>query len=290
MSNTNQIEALIHLIDDPDEDIFMHVRDRLMQYGPDAIPYLENSWGEKDYGLIFLNRIELLIHDIQFTDTKKQLRNWLAGDKDLLSGALVVAKYQYPSLDENAIRSFFIEMRKKAWLEMSPRMTAFEKVHILNKIFYETYRFKGDSKNFHSPNNSYLNIVAESRKGNPLSLSIIYSIVAQTLEMPVYGVNLPNHFVLAYMDEDGTNAFFNADNRSGVLFYINAFSKGGIFDEEEIMAFVNKLNIPMSREYLEPCSNTMIIRRMLTNLISGFQQAGNAEKVEELTELRAILD
>lgn len=290
MSNTNQIEALIHLIDDPDEDIFMHVRDRLMQYGPDAIPYLENSWGEKDYGLIFLNRIELLIHDIQFSDTKKQLLNWISGDKDLLSGALVVAKYQYPSLDDNAIRSFFIEMRKKAWLEMNPRMTAFEKVHTLNKIFYETYRFKGDSKNFHSPSNSYLNIVTETRKGNPLSLSIIYSIVAQTLEMPVYGVNLPNHFVLAYMDEDGTNAYFNSDNRSGVLFYINAFSQGGIFDEEEITAFVKKLNIPMSREYLEPCSNSMIIRRMLTNLISGFQQAGNAEKVQELTELRELLD
>jgi len=290
MSNTNQIEALIHLIDDPDEDIFMHVRDRLMQYGPDAIPFLENSWGEKDYGLIFLNRIELLIHDIQFSDTKKQLLNWISGDKDLLSGALVVAKYQYPSLDDNAIRSFFIEMRKKAWLEMNPRMTAFEKVHTLNKIFYETYRFKGDSKNFHSPSNSYLNIVTETRKGNPLSLSIIYSIVAQTLEMPVYGVNLPNHFVLAYMDEDGTNAYFNSDNRSGVLFYINAFSQGGIFDEEEITAFVKKLNIPMSREYLEPCSNSMIIRRMLTNLISGFQQAGNAEKVQELTELRELLD
>lgn len=290
MSNNNQIEALIHLIDDPDEDIFMHVRDRLMQYGPDAIPYLENSWGEKDYGLIFLNRIELLIHDIQFSDTKKQLLNWISGDKDLLSGALVVAKYQYPSLDDNAIRSFFIEMRKKAWLEMNPRMTAFEKVHTLNKIFYETYRFKGDSKNFHSPSNSYLNIVTETRKGNPLSLSIIYSIVAQTLEMPVYGVNLPNHFVLAYMDEDGTNAYFNSDNRSGVLFYINAFSQGGIFDEEEITAFVKKLNIPMSREYLEPCSNSMIIRRMLTNLISGFQQAGNAEKVQELTELRELLD
>ena len=60
--------------------------------------------------------------------------------------------------------------------------------------------------------------------------------------------------------------------------------------EEEITAFVKKLNIPMSREYLEPCSNSMIIRRMLTNLISGFQQAGNAEKVQELTELRELLD
>ena len=61
-------------MDDPDEGVFLHVRDRLLQYGPDAIPYLENSWGEKDYGLIFLNRVEQLIHDIQFEDVKKQLQ------------------------------------------------------------------------------------------------------------------------------------------------------------------------------------------------------------------------
>ncbi len=59
-------------MDDPDETIFQHVRDRLLQYGPDAIPYLENSWVEKDFGLIFLNRVEQLVHDIQFEHTKKQ--------------------------------------------------------------------------------------------------------------------------------------------------------------------------------------------------------------------------
>jgi regulator of sirC expression with transglutaminase-like and TPR domain len=290
MSDHSNIEALIHLIDDPDENIFLHVRDRLLQYGPDAIPYLENSWGEKDYGLIFLNRVEQLIHEIQFEHTKRQLQLWVDGEKDLLTGAIVVAKYQYPGLDEDHIREFIIEIRKDIWLEMSHRLTAFEKVRIFNKVFFGKYRFHGDSKDFHSPNNSFINTVVESRKGNPLSLSLVYSVVAQSLGMPVYGVNLPNHFVLAYIDEDGINQFTKADNNHGILFYINVFSKGGLFDEGEIQDFLKNLNISPSREHFEPCSNTAIIRRMLTNLISAFQQAGNAEKVRELTELREILE
>lgn len=289
MSDSTNIEALIHLIDDPDENIYQHVRDRLLQYGPDAIPYLEDSWSDKDFGLIFLNRIEQLIHDIQFEQTKLQLSIWQEGEKDLLGGAIVVAKYQYPGINEDHIREFIEAVRRDIWIELSQKQTAFEKIRIFNKIFFGKYNFHGDSKDFHSPTNSYINTVIESRKGNPLSLSIIYSVIAQSLGMPVYGVNLPNHFILAYIDEDGINQFTKAENNNGVLFYINPFSKGSLFDENEIHDFLKNLNLPTSREYFEPCSNTSVIRRMLTNLVGAFQQAGNAERVRELTELRDLL-
>jgi regulator of sirC expression with transglutaminase-like and TPR domain len=132
--------------------------------------------------------------------------------------------------------------------------------------------------------------VIESRKGNPLSLSLIYSIIAQSLDLPVYGVNLPNHFILAFMDENGSSLFLPEKNEYGVLFYINPFSKGSILDDKAIKEFLDGLKLPHTREYFEPCSNSAILRRMLTNLISSFQQVGNLEKVDELTELRDLLD
>lgn len=55
--------------------------------------------------------------------------------------------------------------------------------------------------------NSFINTVIESRKGNPLSLSLLYSVIAESLDLPIYGVNLPNHFVLAYLDENGASLF-----------------------------------------------------------------------------------
>ena len=137
--------------------------------------------------------------------------------------------------------------------------------------------------------NSFINTVIESRKGNPLSLSLIYSIIAQSLDLPIYGVNLPNHFILAYLDENGASLFLQEKNEFGVLFYINPFSKGSILDANAIKEFLDGLHLPHHREYFEPCSNTSIIRRMLTNLISSFQEVGNSEKVNELTELRDLL-
>lgn len=291
MKDAKAIQALIALIDDPDEHVYLHVRDKLLEVGPDAIQYLESSWEERDFGLIFQTRIEQLIHEIQFEECKRQLTDWYDSPaKDLLQGSLIIAKYQYPGLKDRTVTDFIERLRRDCWLELNPNMTAYESVRVLNKVFFEQYGFKGNSQNYTSPLNSYLNTVIETKKGNPLSLSILYSIVAQQLELPIYGVNLPNHFILAFMDEYGTNRFLSSANKHGVLFYINAFSKGSLFQKEDIDQFLKGLQLPQSASHYEPCSNSEIIRRMITNLIASFQQVGNAEKVNELIELRALLD
>lgn len=291
MKNEKSIQALVRLIDDPDENIFEHVRDELMNHGLAAIPFLESSWEEEDFGLIFQTRIENIIHEIQFSAVKDELRSWINDThKDLLTGVLIVCRYQYPHFDEQEVRNKIQEIRKDIWLEISNRQTAYEKVRVFNKIFYGKYHFSGNSKDYHSPLNSYLNTVIETRKGNPLSLCVLYSIIAQSLDLPIFGVNLPNHFVLTYLDENNINPIINTDNKHGSLFYINAFSKGGIFDENEIKEFLSGLNKPELREYFEPCSNSAIISRMLTNLIASFQQSGSSDKVNELVELRDLFD
>ena len=289
MVKKDSILALINLIDDPDESIYEHIHDRLLTYGPEAIPYLENSWEDQDFGLLFQSRIESLIHEIQFEETKRKLKSWInSSEKDLLSGAIVVAKYQYPGLDEVQLRNQIDAIQKDIWLEINNKQTALEKVRIINKVFFGMHHFQGNAKTFHSPLNSYINTVIETKKGNPLSLSLLYSILAQNLNIPIYGVNLPNHFILDYMDEFDVNQFLPDTNDFGVLFYINPFSKGSIFDAEEIKEFLDGINQPHSRDYFEPCSNTAIIKRMLTNLIASFQEVGNSEKVNELIELREL--
>lgn len=291
MSKEKSIQALVQLIDDPDENIFFHVRDELINIGEQAIPFLENSWEKENYGLTFQTRIEQLIHDIQFNHVRKRLKSWIdSPDKDLLEGALIINEYQYPNMDENIIREKIQKIRKDIWLELNDYQTAYEKVRVFNKIFYGRYEFSGNSKDYHSPLNSFISTVLETKKGNPLTLSLVYSVIAQSLDMPVYGVNLPNHFILVYLDENGTKASFDEGNEHGALFYINAFSRGGIFDDNEIKSYLNSIHKPESREYFEPCSNSAILARMLTNLINSFQQIGNKEKVNELIELRDLFN
>ncbi len=285
------IQALVRLIDDPDELVYQQVRDELLKFGSEVLPVLEQSWEQDYYGLLFQDRIENLIHDIQFESVKAQLKTWLqAPDKDLLSGAIIIAKYQYPGLDAALLHERIQAIRRDIWLELNDHQTAFEQVKIFNRIFFGMHRFRGESQNYHTPANSYINTVLESRKGNPLSLCLIYSVIAQSLDLPIYGVNLPNHFVLAYMDsKHSAFGLKKEDDDYGVLFYINAFSKGSIFDAAEIKAFIQGILLQPDRSFFEPCSNSAILKRMLANLIHAFQQVGSAQKVAELQELSNMI-
>jgi len=126
--------------------------------------------------------------------------------------------------------------------------------------------------------------VLESKKGNQISLAIIYSIIAQKLDIPIYGVNLPQHFILAYEDENE-----KAADENGILFYINVFNKGYVFGKKDIDQFLKQLNIQPEKFFYEPCSNTEIIKRVLRNLISSYEELGSEEKVKELRDLLEVL-
>lgn len=291
MLSIQSVQALIQLIDDPDDHVYEHVHDQLKSFGSGAIPYLEESWEYMTYGLLFQNRVENLIHEIQVETIREAMTAWIQSEeKDLLEGALIVAKYQYPGLDENRVKAEIERIRRAIWIEMNPNQTSFEKIRTFNHVFFGVNRFEGDSKNYHSPLNSLVNTVLETKKGNPLTLSLLYSVIAQSLKLPVYGVNLPNHFVLAYMDEHFINSTTGKDNPYGVLFYINPFSKGSILQDSDIQKFIQELNLSEKRSYFEPCPNTQIIKRMILNLITAFQQNGNVQKVNELMGIKNLFD
>jgi regulator of sirC expression with transglutaminase-like and TPR domain len=290
MININAIKALIQLLDDPDDAIFLHVKSKIIEYGNGAIEFLENTWEENSISHLHQTRIENIIHEIQFNDTKRSIQNWKENDtKNLIKGWFILSKWHYPGLSIDNIHNKIEEIKKDVWIEINDEQTAYEKVKILNKVIFQRYNFQGDNKNYHSPINSFINTVLETKHGNPLSLSIIYSHIAQLLNIPIYGVNLPNHFILAYLDENKINGFLGNETHTGVLFYINAFSNGVILYEEDIKKFLKQLQLEENHSYFEPCKNSTIITRIITNLIASYQQIGNAQKVEELIELKKII-
>ncbi len=282
--NKTEIGALISLLDDPDGDVFENVRGKLMSMGRDVIPQLEQAW-EHSFDPTMQKRIEQIIHSIQFDVTKKILLEWSEpGEQGLLEGALIIAKYQYPDLDEQKIRKQIEQLKQDVWLELNSNLTAFEKVKVLNHIIFEVHGFSGNTSNYHAPQNSYLNNVLESKRGNPLSLSIIYALIAQELSIPIYGVNLPEHFVLAYVDDYESWPPEREENDK-ILFYINPFSKGAIFTRKEIEAFLRQLKLTVIPQFYLPCTNLDMIRRLLNNLLNSYEKLGYPSKVNELKEL-----
>lgn len=291
MPDEKELNALITLIDDPDENVYSHIREKLLSYGSDVIPALENFWETNRYGLLFQSRIENIIHQIQFDNVRVRLEEWIKkGGNDLLEGVLLINRYQYPDLDEDKIRKKLQQIKQDTWLELNENLTAFEQIKVVNHILFDVHGFSGNKKSYHAPQNSYLNNVLESSKGNPLSISIIYILVCEQLDIPVKGVNLPNHFVLCYLDELGILKKMGQEAPDGVMFYINPFSKGTIFNHREIEQFLKELKIEAREEYFSPCDNIAIVKRLITNLMYSYEKLNQQEKIDELKLLYQCID
>ncbi|AYL98750.1 transglutaminase-like domain-containing protein [Mucilaginibacter celer] len=285
MINPNEVNSLIRLLDDPDGEIFEHVYSKLLSYGAEAISYLESAF-EQAFDPILQERIANLVHEIQFGNLKNDLKLWnQSGAFDLLQGILIINRYQYPDLDEQKVINQIEAIKRDIWVQMMNEASPKEQIKLINHVFYNIYGFSGNTANHLDPQNSYLSQVLETKKGNQISLAIIYSIVAQKLDIPVYGVNLPQHFILAYLDESRQSEF-----ESGILFYINAFNKGFLFGRRDVDMFLKQLNLKFDKQFYEPCSNTDIIKRVIRNLISAYENLGSVDKVRELNELLGIME
>jgi regulator of sirC expression with transglutaminase-like and TPR domain len=281
MEKETEIKALIFLLDDPDREIFQEIEHKLITCGPEVIPLLEHSW-ESSFDPLSQSRIENIIHKIQYDQVKNDLQLWkLNNSEDLLEGLLIINRYQYPNLHEEQVYYQLAELRRNAWYHLMYDMSPVEKVKLLNNILFREFGLSGNTSNYHDPQNSFIHKVLETKKGNPISLACIYALVAQKLDIPIYGVNLPKHFVLAYVDPD---------NQEKVQFYINVFNRGQIMREEDIYAFLRQLNLPLSDAYTLPCDNIAIIKRVLRNLIAAYEHVDNAEKKLEVETLLSLIE
>jgi len=283
MINPTEVNSLIRLLDDPDAEVYEHVHQKLLSFGNEVIEYLENAF-EQAFDPIQQDRIANLVHEIQFGTVKNDLQLWYqSGAFDLLQGILIINRYQYPDLDEQKVINQIESIKRDIWIQMMNEASPVEQVKLMNHVFYSIHGFSGNTTNHRDPQNSYISQVLETKKGNQISLAIIYSIIAQKLDIPVYGVNLPQHFILAYLDESRETEF-----EGGILFYINAFNKGFIFGRRDVDMFLKQLNLQFDKQFYEPCSNADIIKRVLRNLISAYEHLGSSEKVDELNELLNI--
>jgi len=287
--NSSDLNSLIALLDDPDSEIFKVVSEKIVTQGIGVVPQLENAW-EKAHNEIVQDRIENLIQTIQFNSTFDSISLWINSEtQDLLEGAFLIARFQYPELTLSSIEKEIEKIRRDAWLEINDNLTALEKVKVINHILFDVYNFGPNVSNFFSPNNQYINLLFETKKGGPILLSVFYACIAQRLGLPIHCVNLPKNFVLAYKDRFHSSVG-SEDENDGILFYINPFNRGSVFSRKEIDVFLKQQNITSKSEYYLPCSNRVAISQLIFNLVYAYEKLSNFKKAEDLKKILKIVE
>ncbi len=289
MEETKEISALLHLIDDPDEEVFSAVTDRIIGLGKPIIPNLEHIW-ESTSDENIQERIEVIIHRLHFTELKEEFETWVKNDcSNLLHGTILIARYQYPDLDLVKIYNEIEKIRRSIWLELNNYLTTLEQISIISKILYSHHGLKGNEISYEQPDQFFINKVLESKKGNSITNGILYRIMAEALDIPIQVINIPRQFVLGFFDPNFERETDRKNPQQYIELYIDPLS-GHAFTLKDVENYFKRISVPPSASYFKPIDNRRIIQMLIEELSKCYDSLKHQYKQEELSLLSKLLD
>lgn len=289
MWQDKEVNALLRLLDDPDGDVYETVAGRILNYGKAIIPNLEELWEHTDDEAV-QSRIETLIHRVQLEDLQQEFHEW-AKEKSpaLLRGAILVARFQYPQLNASAILGHVDAMRRNIWLELNNYLTPLEQVNIFNSILYSYYRLQGHELSEREPKHFFINQVLDGKQGNGYTIGVLYLVLCELLDIPVFAVEIPRQLVFAYID--AWHPFLHPERAQAagqITFFLDPMN-GAVYTRRDVDAYLNKIGARDKAQYFAPLDSRRIIYKMLEELALCYRYRREDEKADEVQLLMRML-
>ncbi|MCS6808020.1 MAG: transglutaminase family protein [Bacteroidota bacterium] len=281
-ATVQEFNALCVLLDDPDPHVHQAAQERLIQYGPSIVPALRaaiESIHDDDTQQRMTDVVRYFqrkaVDDLR---TMVYKANAEGKDIDLEEMFLTLSRFGYPETDEEAVRKELdaIALRVHSLFMKSPQHTELSLLLNVNRAFFEEARFTGaDNEHYHNPDNTYVQAILQTRRGIPISLCVLYLLVAERADVVMHGIGMPAHFVVYHPELD---------------IFIDTFGNGAFLSREDCRRFIQGAGFTFEPSMLERVSNVAILLRMIRNLVFAYGKMHNRTwEIEALQELSAAI-
>ena len=147
----------------------------------------------------------------------------------------------------------------------------------INDQLYRKEKFRPNRDDYYNPSNSFLNVVIRRKIGIPITLSIVYMRVAESLDFKLVPVSFPSHFLIKYILE----------GESEII--IDPYNEGRIMDDYSLKQLLDqtapRLSVALTRDFVARASVTKVMIRMLNNLKTSYFECQDLDKAELVNEM-----
>ncbi|MGB8450485.1 MAG: transglutaminase-like domain-containing protein [Nitrososphaeraceae archaeon] len=147
----------------------------------------------------------------------------------------------------------------------------------INDQLYRKEKFRPNRDDYYNPSNSFLNVVIRRKIGIPITLSIVYMRVAESLNFKLVPVSFPSHFLVKYILE----------GESEII--IDPYNEGRIMDDYSLKQLLDqtapRLSVALTRDFVARASVTKVMIRMLNNLKTSYFECQDIDKAELVNEM-----
>ncbi|HEY9167018.1 MAG TPA: transglutaminase-like domain-containing protein [Candidatus Kryptonia bacterium] len=279
LETDSKFRALMRLLDDEDPQVSAAVEKELLDGGDEIVHLLES---EKDNAEEHIRkRIDRLISKIYIEKLQKDYDSLLDfashPDFSLERALFLLARPLYPKVDFADSQAQLNELANVLRKRIAGKEDPYDIVQLVNDFFLNEMGFAGNSKDYYNPDNSILHRVLETRRGIPISLGIVYLLVSKRLNLPVYGVGAPAHFLVKFVLE-------------GKEIYVDVFNGGRIMSRKDAEEFISDMGFSFEPRFLKNSSDIEMLARMCRNMARAFTAADEQPKANVLMELSIELE
>jgi len=214
-------------------------------------------------------------------EARRALGELVGGDEraiDLPRAALLVAGEEYPELDPAPYLARIDQLGAALCERIADERAPDRQIALLNALLFGEEGFRGNTAAYYDPRNSYLNEVLDRRLGIPITLSVVYVAVGRQAGLPLVGVGLPAHFLVAY------------EGPSRLL--VDPFNCGRVVGLEECQELLRQAfgsAMVLEPRHLEATPERQILARLITNLKVAYQRSGDLARALRASEQLSLV-
>jgi regulator of sirC expression with transglutaminase-like and TPR domain len=254
-------DAFATLLDDPSPVVRARLLDHFARRPEEARPFLIALAEGKNRALAWHAR--WFLNELRFSDPAAEFRGFIQSlSYELETGALLMARTVSPGLDAGACAEELDRLAARCRELMAEPASARERCRVINRVLYHEEGFRGNTEHYTDPLNSLLPEVLARKKGIPISLGIVYLLVARRLGMELEPVGMPGHFLVGCYSE-------------AEPFYIDAFEQGAFRGAAELVLALRAQGIEPSLGDLAPSPVREVLARCCRNLVNHYAAAGD---------------
>lgn len=268
-----QTDAIRKLLRDDDPETVRLVKEQLLASGDEAAPKLRELCGCDDQRVSVQAR-ELLdeIDGRGAVEDFGLMCLFFGNGIDLEQSCWALARAIEPAQCQLGCRHRLTDWGRQFLMRIAGAVSTRERVQILASFMAEELAFRGNAEDYYSERNSLLPRVIETRAGIPITLTLLYMMVASRAGMKVEGINLPGHFIARHGDV-----------------YFDPFHRGRILTTCDIGQILAKQGIELNEAHLQPATCRQMLLRILANLAYVYDREERCAKLGMVRQWMAIL-
>lgn len=253
-------EALLGLLDDPSPVVRRTLLNYFQNLGGTGERFLREVADGSNR--VAAGHARWYLAELKLADPVSEFRNFIRSHHyDLETGMLLMCRTVYPTVEISRFGQELDRLAARCRALMTPTLPNRDKCKIINRVLFQEFGFRGNVEDYTDPENSFLNRVLETRKGLPISLSIVYLLVAERCGLRLQPVGLPGHFVVGCF-------------RDRQVFFIDPFDRGRFLTSEELLSYLAGRELSPNTRALTPTPVREVLCRSCRNLANHYAEAG----------------